>query len=303
MNYNFSGFIWSPAIEFVNEILEYINNKYPVLHFYTYEFTDINLYKISILDIYTTDDIDPEKVKNIKLKAMLLYPLKYTYFKFHIKEPNFRKKKQTGNDLSQTVEAIKKEIREKYKSKINNYIHDIIIHITDNYEQTDDIEKIMKKYNSNRTDEYINLKYFLKYNFKNNIFNRADSLVRKYTIEQYIKDKNYSFDFYNKMQTKRTNNNINYVEKFKKLIESITKNNFNNNYPIKCSNNYLLIDGSHRLSYLLIIKPIFIKIEFMKWDNHLDYDINWFIDNKFNDKEIQIIKDKLTELNIFISAP
>ena len=33
MKPNFSGFIWAPAIQFQNEVLEHINNSYPVLHF------------------------------------------------------------------------------------------------------------------------------------------------------------------------------------------------------------------------------------------------------------------------------
>jgi hypothetical protein len=31
------------------------------------------------------------------------------------------------------VEELKEEIRTKYKSKVDNYFHDIIIHIGDNY--------------------------------------------------------------------------------------------------------------------------------------------------------------------------
>ena len=62
-------------------------------------------------------------------------------------------------------------------------------------------------------------------------------------------------------QIKRTKKNPDiYVSKFKNLIESIKKNGFNNSYPIEYSENYRLRDGSHRLGYLLILKPIFIKI-------------------------------------------
>ena len=300
MKYNFSGFIWGSTNPYVIEILNDINNDYPVLHFYNYEFLSKETFEKSILDIYTTDDIDPNKVKNVKINSLLQYPLKYTYFKFYIENPNFRMKKPTNNNISQTVEQIKKYIRSKYKSKINNYIHDIIIHISDNFEQTSDIEKIMHKYTINRKNEFINLKYFLKCNFENNVFTRADVLVRKYSIEQYLNDKNYDFEFYKKMQKKRSKNEIgdSYVENFKILINSIKNNGFNNDYPIKYSLNYLLRDGSHRLSYLLILDVTFIKIEHMKWDNHGDYSINWFKKQSFSQTELNIINTKLIELNI-----
>ncbi len=297
MNCNFSGFIWSPAKPFTSEILEYINKTFPVLHHYTYEFNKED-FERSILNIYTTDDIELSKVKNVKIKNMINHSFSYTYFKFYIETPDFRKKKGTGNNISKVVEGLKKKIRDRYKTKINNYVHDIIIHISDNYEQTTEIEKIMKNYEKNKIDEFVNLKYFLKCNFKNNVFDRADILVRKYSIEQYLKDKNYDFGFYKKMQQKRVykGNISDYVMKFKELIESIQKNGFDNNYPIKYSFNYLLRDGSHRLSYILLLNKTFIAVKPMKWDNHRGYSINWFKTNNFNEDELNIINEGLDKL-------
>lgn len=71
-----------------------------------------------------------------------------------------------GNNISQIIEEIKRIIRSKYKSKINNYIHDICIHACDNFKQTNQIEKIMEKY---KKFNFINLKYFIKCNFTDNI--------------------------------------------------------------------------------------------------------------------------------------
>lgn len=300
IEYNFSGFIWGPSIQFINEIFEYINEKYPVLHYYNYKFTDKTLFEKTILDIYTTDDIDPKKVKDVKIKNMLKHPLIFTYFKFYIKTPNFRKK-GTGNNISRTVESIKKHIRSSYKSKVKNYIHDIIIHISDNYEQTRDIENIMKKYSKNMTNEFINLKYFLQCNFKNNVFNRADMLVRKYSIEQYLKDEKYDFCIYKKMQKKRIRQNPeNSTNTFKNLINSIKKNRFNNDFPIKYSKKYLLRDGSHRLSYLYMSKVTFIPIEYMKWDNHGPYSIIWFKQNNFSQNVLDIINKEILKLEKYI---
>ncbi|MBM08546.1 MAG: hypothetical protein CMF69_03080 [Magnetovibrio sp.] len=295
--YNFSGFIWGPAKKFTNEILEHINKKFPVLHYYIYDFKNKEDFEKSVLNIYTTDDIDPNKVKNVKIKNMLNHSFSYTYFKFYIEKPNFRKKKATGNDLSRVVEAIKKEIREKYKSKISNYIYDIIIHISDNFEQTKDIDIIMKKYEKHRQHEFINLKYLLKCNFKNDIFNRVDMLVRKYSIEQYLKNPNYKFNFYNKMQKKRTQKNT--MKTFIKLIESL-KNGFNKNYPILCSMNYKIHNGSHRTAWAYFSNRTFIPIKCMFKSKSADYSIKWFIKHNFSKENIYIINNEIVKLNQYL---
>lgn len=300
--YNFSGFIWSPAKKFTDEILEHINKTFPVLHHYTYDFKNKEDFETSILDIYTTDDIDPNKVKNVKIKNMINHSFFYTYFKFYIEKPNFRKKKATGNNISQSVENIKKEIRTSYMRKVQNYIHDIIIHISDNFEQTKDIDIIMKKYEQNRKYEFINLKYFLKCNYKNNIFDRADMLIRKYSIEQYLKDENYDFSLYKKMQKKRTGRNSeNYINTFKKLIKSLLNNGFNINNPIIYSDNYLLLNGSHRLSYCYLKKYNFVPVEKNAYIQHGSYSIEWFKHMKFSQEELNIIQNELKDLNIFNS--
>ena len=301
MNWNFSGFIWGPTKKYTDEILEYINNRYPVLHYYNYTFNNNTDFSDSVLDIYTTDDIALEKVKNVKIKNMINHSLSYTYFKFYIENPNFRKK-TNGNTISKVVESLKKKIREEYKTKINNYVYDIIIHITDNHKQTNAIEQIMNKYKKNRMDEFIQLKYFLKCNIKDNIFTRADMLVRKHTIEKYLKDKNYNFCIYKKMQrirTGSTHGDIS-VDRFKALIHSIQQNGISDNYPIKYSFNYQLRDGCHRLSYAVLLNKTFIAVQSMKWDNHPDYSIKWFKDN-FSKSTLDMINKELAKLDMYNS--
>ena len=100
------------------------------------------------------------------------------------------------------------------------------------------------------------------------------------------------------MQQKRTGNRSECVIKFKELIDSIQKNGINNNYPIKYSFNYLLRDGSHRLSYALLLNKSFIAVKPMKWDNHDDYSIKWFKNNNFDDDELNIINGELAKLNL-----
>ena len=299
MLYNFCGFIWSPVKKYTQEILESINIQYPVLHFYGYEFHELNIFSDSICHIYTTDDIDQKKVKNVKIKNMVDHPYSYTYFKFYIHEPHFRSKESTGNNISQIVEKIKKQIRNHYKSNISIYVHDIIIHISDNFEQTILIDNIMEKYEKYKINEFINLKYFIKCNIKNNVFNRADMLVRKYSIEQYLKNPNYTFKFYKKMQEMRTNKDGDlYIKKFIELIKSIQETGLSNNYPIKCSSNYILLDGSHRFSFYYMKQKTFVPVQLVRHIPHGDYDLKWFKNHQFDPFEIEIV---IKELKILLN--
>ena len=50
----------------------------------------------------------------------------------------------------------------------------------------------------------MNLKTFLRYQYDGDLFTRADMLVRKYSIDQYLKNKDYDFALYNKMQKCRS---------------------------------------------------------------------------------------------------
>lgn len=143
----------------------------------------------------------------------------------------------------------------------------------------------MNKYKQYNKKEFIQIKYFLRCNIRDNIFTRADMLVRKHTISEYLKDKNYDFRIYEKMQKERLGcvSTCKYVRKFKELIHSIQQKGMDDNYPIKCSLNYLLIDGSHRLSFAVLLRKTFIAVQPTKWDNHADYSIKWF-EGKFSNE-------------------
>ena len=52
--------------------------------------------------------------------------------KILIPSPNFRCK-NNGKIISKEVEQLKFYVRERYKHKVENYFHDIIIHIGDNF--------------------------------------------------------------------------------------------------------------------------------------------------------------------------
>ena len=282
--HNFSGFIWSPGTPFKMNILEKINKKNPVLHIYDYYFKEQKKFEESILEIYTTGDISQDKIKNINLKNMVSHSFSFTYFKFYIAEPN-------------TVEKIESDIMETYKKKMSNYIHGDIIYISNNLEQTKQIEIIMNKYDNFKIIQFVNTKYLLKLNI-----DRADILVRKYTLENYLKDKNYKFSFYNLMQSKRLSFDSSYCEKqFKTLINNVVSNGFDFKSEIKCNKDYFLHDGSHRIAICYFLNIPFIPIKLSTSRYKKIYNIDWFLNNNFSIEHINIIQNEYIKLKSYLT--
>lgn len=299
----FCGYLWSPILQHTTEILEELNKTYKVKQYFLYDFkNDKAKHDAAVLKIYTTDDIAQEKVKNVKLKSMAPYPHKFVYFLFDIPDPKYRIKAGFNTKISTIVEAIKKQLRGKYMSKVKNYIHDIIIHVSDNETQTSQIAEIMKSYQAYKTQEFMNLKTFLRYQYNGGLFTRADMLVRKYSIEQYLKNKDYGFALYKKMQQKR--NASQDITKFRQLIDSLRKNGYNNNIPIEYEALYKLRNGSHRLAYLYSQQSTFICCSpLIKYPSEgagfCNYSIGWF-KNRFSEVELKVIQDEINLLNAFM---
>ena len=91
---------------------------------------------------YKIDDIKEWKV-DLKIQGMSEYSKDIRVIKIEIPQPNFRYK-DNSHLISKVVEELKAEVRIKYKSKVDNYFHDIIIHIGDNYSHTKQSEKLLK---------------------------------------------------------------------------------------------------------------------------------------------------------------
>ncbi len=134
----FVGSLWSPAKTQWNNIIADINSTYPVIYSKVFKYDSFDAMSHDIIEIYKTDDIAISKVKNVKLNAMKNNDYEFMFFMFDIDVPNYRNKKN-GNQISTKIEQIKKQIRTKYKHHIHNYIYDIIVHMTDNEQQTTEI--------------------------------------------------------------------------------------------------------------------------------------------------------------------
>ena len=300
----FCGYLWSPILEHTTDILEELNKTYKVYQYFVYDFKENKeKHDEAVLKIYTTDDIAQEKIKNVKLKSMAAYPHKFVYFLFDIPDPKYRIKAGVNTKISTIVEAIKKQLREKYMTKVKNYIHDIIIHVSDNETQPAQIAEIMKSYQAFKIQEFMNLKTFLRYQYNGSLFTRVDMLVRKYSIEQYLKNNEYDFALYNKMQKCRGDNQP--TKKFIQLIDSLREHGYKYEYPIEYEALYKLRNGSHRLAYLYSQKSTFICCSpLIKYFSHgtgfCHYSINWFKSEKFSAHELKIIEDELHTLDAFM---
>ena len=140
----FEVILWPPVASFFDEIEEDIQNEYAILSSKTY--TDFTDFESFVKALYAIDDIKSWKV-NMKLEGMKKYPLTFRRILIDIPESDFRYKELNNHLISQKVEALKKQIREKYASKVDGYFYDIIIHIGDNYEHSKLSRILAKQFN------------------------------------------------------------------------------------------------------------------------------------------------------------
>lgn len=136
---------------------------------------------------------------------------------------------------------------------------------------------------------------------ENKFYTRFD-LMAKYL---YIKFKNINSNFFKKLYEKHiitfnncieppgTKNGIEeFFREFNLLIEDMSKNGFNNNYPIPIGNNNLLINGAHRFitSYFYNIKPLYIT---ENRQGSSSYNYNFFINRDINPKLERLYSDTM----------
>jgi hypothetical protein len=134
----FEVILWPSVSQYFDDISTDINNQYKI--FESKSFIKIKNLDSFIKELYKIDDIKDWKV-DMKIKELSSYKKELRVLKIEIPEPDFRKK-TNGKLISQKVEQLKKEVRNKYSSKINNYFHDIIIHIGDNYDHSKQSSKL-----------------------------------------------------------------------------------------------------------------------------------------------------------------
>lgn len=95
--------------------------------------------------VYHVDDIAEWKINtkpehfgdNVSYHVRML-DIKMNY-------PDFRIKR-TGATISREGEKLKKQIRDHYKDKMDNYFHNIIFHTADNYFQSEYMDYMVKRH-------------------------------------------------------------------------------------------------------------------------------------------------------------
>ena len=118
--------------------------------------------------------------------------------------------------------------------------------------------------------------------------NSADLLIRLLAIDNYMGKNNYGFNLYKKMQFKRIQVNSEIIYKkedyeyeFKRLINSIETNGFDNKKKLALNKKYEVFDGAHRLACAIAFNIEKLPVEFnLKYiDKTYDYSLNWFKEN------------------------
>ena len=115
-----------PYLKSISEPYKHLNIKYVPLGGISMK--NFNEY---VRNLYKIDDIKRWKV-DMKINYMNMYAKNIRVIKINMPEPDFRKK-SNGKYISSRVEDLKCKIRKEYSKKIDNYFHDVIVHIGDNY--------------------------------------------------------------------------------------------------------------------------------------------------------------------------
>ena len=142
VNINFVCTLWPPAQNCFEEITETFNKLYDVSEVVDYEFDDFTFNNI-VKGIYYVDDIEKWKIDE-KIKAMGSKELKKVrVINFKVNCPRYRLKVKTNSHLSVDAEIIKKLYRDRFRGAINNYRHDIIMHVGDNISHNTHIHSLL----------------------------------------------------------------------------------------------------------------------------------------------------------------
>ena len=144
----FYAIIWSPAVYLESSIYNDIKKQYNIIDSFRLKFNN-NEYNDFVNDIYNIDGIEEWKIqKKIYFMGINSNQNDVSIARIFIPNPEFREKIRTKSYLSNSTAMLKSEIRNKYKSKIEKYTHDIILHVSDNFNQNIIINDIIDKYKS-----------------------------------------------------------------------------------------------------------------------------------------------------------
>ncbi len=127
------GIVWNTVYSYKDEIIDDIKRKSNVIDYF-----DIDLkedYVSFVESLYISENMNKSKIDN-KINHMIINPntkISIIFFEFDDSVIEFHQNKQ--KNVYKNLEELKKIIREKYKSYVENYTFDIVFHATDNLEE------------------------------------------------------------------------------------------------------------------------------------------------------------------------
>lgn len=159
LNQTFSCIIWAPAVTMKEQILRDLQyfatiNKVQEFHYKKGEYDNV------VRALYAIDDIEKWKIEK-KIEYMNGYSGDLIAVELQYEAPLLRIKKSSNLPISTHGERIKKVIRTKYSKLIDNYFYDIILHIGDNYAQSEYMKKVL--YNDVNSRDFIDILNKYKY--------------------------------------------------------------------------------------------------------------------------------------------
>lgn len=162
----FTALLWSPTEKYFDSISSDIGRAFKIRKNEILEFNNIN-HEAFVKAVYKTDDIADWKVEK-KLEYMKLNVPdkemnKIQYIEFYVDTPAFRLKSMNSKTISTKIEQLKQGIRQKYMIHMDNYFHDIIIHIGDNEEQNKEIKNLIDGIQNLRLEQYFKQIEHLEY--------------------------------------------------------------------------------------------------------------------------------------------
>ena len=131
----FSVILWNPVKEYYNEIEKEIKDKYKILFDIPYKIDNLDTFidKVYELDVRCYKAYLPKKKEVLKK-----YNQEIRFFMILIDNPHYDKQ-----NVSNAAVKMKEKIRGTYKPKLKNYYKDIIIHVSDNSIEANNIYKLI----------------------------------------------------------------------------------------------------------------------------------------------------------------
>lgn len=123
--------LWPPVSEYFEEMKGKIGG---VLASYVHTMSD-GEFNSFVRHQYSIDGANQKNIDK-KMDFMSQCEKRVMLLLVNFGDPQYRVKRRTQEPISQVAEQVKKDIREPYSKKVDGYISDVVMHISDNYEHS-----------------------------------------------------------------------------------------------------------------------------------------------------------------------